>query len=136
MLSLLKQALTAAAAENPATVAFWALVIVTLTLVLTYLLLRDAVQALAPVLHTYAETRRTPRPRATGTAKAPRAHGWSSPVQPGVDGAVGVVARGEPVPARLVSDDGQTRRTRPAIYRVAARYHPDPQPRPFERLRG
>ena len=75
MMALLRQTLTVAAQQNPAAVAFWAMVIVALSLVLTYLLLRDAMRSLAPVLHTYAETRRPPRRRATKTAGAqPAAH--------------------------------------------------------------
>ena len=75
MMELLRQTLAVAAEQNPAAVAFWAMMIVALSLVLTYLLLRDAMRSLAPVLHTYAETRRPPRRRATKTAGAqPPAH--------------------------------------------------------------
>ena len=64
MEALLYHALSGATRQNPAAVAFWTAVLAGLALVLAYLLLRDAIQALGPVLHTYAQTRRTPRRRA------------------------------------------------------------------------
>ncbi len=85
MMALLRQTLAVAAQENPAAVAFWAMVIVGLAMVLTYLLLRDATRALAPVLHTYAETRRTPRRRVAQAAGAqPPAHRAQAPGTNGV----------------------------------------------------
>ncbi len=74
MMVLLRHTLTVAAQQNPADVAFWAMVIVALSLVLTYLLLREAMRSLAPVLHTYAETRRTPRRRVGKAHTEPPTH--------------------------------------------------------------
>lgn len=76
VIALLMHALTVAAEENPAAVAFWSMVVVGLAMVLGYLLLRDAIRALGPVLHTYAETRRAPRRRAARERSAKPAPGY------------------------------------------------------------